>query len=145
VQDFIAWLKSPVTETARPNRPDRNGSDRNGPDRNGLNRIGQTEKSRTHNKNPESWHYDYTNKNMNALIWIETIIEYWLNYSSSSKFHFAGQTLTFGRPFCCSRLADAHVFVYCVRCICLWQMYMVYYCRYIRYIIMADVYGILLV
>ena len=27
--------KCPVTETTRPNRPDRNGSDRNGPDRNG--------------------------------------------------------------------------------------------------------------
>ena len=34
--------KYPVTETARPNRPDRNGSDRNGSDR-----IGQTEWSCT--------------------------------------------------------------------------------------------------
>jgi len=32
---------------------------------------------------------------MSVLISIETIIEYWFNYSSSSKFSFAAQTLTF--------------------------------------------------
>jgi len=40
---------------------------------------------------------------MSVLIWFETIIEYWFNYSLSSKFYSGGQTSTFGQPFCCLR------------------------------------------
>jgi len=41
----------PVTETARPNRPDRHGTDRNGSDQNGSDRHGQTESAKP--KRPE--------------------------------------------------------------------------------------------
>ena len=38
-------------------------------------------------------------KNMSVLVWFETIIEYWFNYSPSFKFSFATKTSTFGRPY----------------------------------------------
>ena len=50
-------------------------------------------KTYAYDKNPESLCYEQ--KHMSVLIWIETIIEYWFNYSSSSKFSSAAQTLTF--------------------------------------------------
>ena len=50
-------------------------------------------KTYAYDKNPERLCYEQ--KHMSVLIWIETIIEYWFNYSSSSKFSSAVQTLTF--------------------------------------------------
>jgi len=40
---------------------------------------------------------------MSVFLCIETIIEYRFNYSSSSKFSYAAQTLAFRRTLCCSR------------------------------------------
>jgi len=55
----------------------------------------------SYNKKTESLCYEQ--KHTSVLIWIETTIEYWFNYSSSSKFFSAAQILTFERPFCCSK------------------------------------------
>jgi len=51
-----------------------------------------TKKTYAYDKNPESLCYEQ--KHMSVLISTETIIEYWFNYSSSSKFSSAAQTLT---------------------------------------------------
>jgi len=54
-----------------------------------------------YNKNPET--LCYKQNHMRVLIWIETTIEYWFNYSSSSNFSSAAQKSNIGRPFRCSR------------------------------------------
>jgi len=50
-------------------------------------------KTYVYDKNPESLCYEQ--KHMSALFLMETIIEYWFNFSSLSKFSSAAQTLTF--------------------------------------------------
>ena len=59
LQDFIFWPRCPVTETARPNRPERNGSDRNGQTEstrpNRPDRIGQNETARPKSPYSGSW------------------------------------------------------------------------------------------
>jgi len=41
----------------------------------------------------------YEQKNISVLIWFETIIEYWFNYSSSIKFSSATQALNIWKTF----------------------------------------------
>ena len=47
-------------------------------------------KTYSYNKNPERLCYEQ--KHMSVPVWIETTIEYWFNYSSTSKFFSAAQT-----------------------------------------------------
>jgi len=51
----------------------------------------------SYNKNPERLRYEQ--KHMSGLIWIKTKIEYWFNYSSSSKFSSAIQTFNIWTTF----------------------------------------------
>jgi len=60
-----------------------------------------TKKIHSYKNNTESLCYEQ--KHMNVLIWIETTMEYWFNYTSSSKLYLQRKLLTFGRPLCCSR------------------------------------------